>query len=113
MLQRNDDDFDCLPSAGIPQFQVALYSVGLSLLRKAFPGLVSYNRFVEGLSDMLLRRRAIIESVIDQLKNISQIVREACRRQTFASSIARQLPSQLSLRVDCLLPLTQEALSAH
>ena len=35
------------------------------------------------LTDKLLsRKRAIVETIIDQLKNISQIVREACRRQT-------------------------------
>jgi transposase len=64
------------------------------------------NRLMVLSDKLLLRRRAVIESVIDQLKNISQIV-------AFASSLARQLPGQLSLRVDRLLPPTQEALSAH
>ena len=32
---------------------------------------------------LLLRKRSIIESIIDQLKNISQIVHEMCRRHAF------------------------------
>ena len=46
--------------------------------KKAFPKLVSYNRFVELMPwsmmlIFLLRKRSLIETVNDQLKNISQI----------------------------------------
>ncbi|CAA9373151.1 hypothetical protein AVDCRST_MAG94-4325, partial [uncultured Leptolyngbya sp.] len=37
-------------------------------------------------SDQLLaRKRALVGTIIDQLKNISQLFALACRRQTFTS----------------------------
>jgi len=35
---------------------------------------------------LLSRKCAILETVIDQLKNMSQIVRKACRRQTLKAN---------------------------
>ena len=59
------------------------------------------------LSDkLLLRRQAIIEAVIDQLKHISQI--EHSRHRSVVNC-----KRELSLRLDCLLPPAQEAFSAH
>ena len=43
-------------------------------LNKEFPNLLSYNRLVELMPTILIpRKRAVLESVNDQLKNISQI----------------------------------------
>lgn len=41
------------------------------------------NHLMQLTDKLLARKRAIVETIIDQLKHISQIVREACRRQTF------------------------------
>ena len=68
------------------------------------------NRLMSLADQRILGRRAIIESVIDQLKNISQIVRAACRRQTLSSPFTRQLLGQFGLWIDCLLPPTQETI---
>jgi hypothetical protein len=66
------------------------------------------------LSDrLMLRKRAVIETVIDQLKNISQIGRVACRRQTFEASVCGQLHGERGLWLDCLLPPAQEAIHRH
>jgi hypothetical protein len=62
------------------------------------------------LNDKLLSRKCVIlETVIDQLKNMSQIVRKACRRQTLPSSQPGQLLLQHYLRSDCLLSPAQKA----
>ena len=37
---------------------------------------------------LLLRKRAVVETVIDQLKNISQIVGEAYRRYAFSTLLS-------------------------
>ncbi len=59
------------------------------------------NRLIVSADKLLLRRRAIIESVIDQLKNISPPI-------AFSSPFTSQLPGQFGLRIDCLLPSAQE-----
>jgi hypothetical protein len=53
---------------------------------------------------LLLRKRSIIESIIDQLKNISQIVHEVCRGHTFPPP----QPSQLSAWINCILSSIKE-----
>jgi hypothetical protein len=58
---------------------------------------------------LLLRKRSIIESIIDPLKNISQIVHEMCRRHTFPPPQPSQLLGQLSLWTHCVLPSTEKA----
>jgi Transposase DDE domain len=58
---------------------------------------------------LLLRKRSIIESIIDQLKNISQIVHEMCRRHTFPPPQPSQLLGQLSVWTHCVLSSTEEA----
>lgn len=52
---------------------------------------------------LLLRQRSIIETIFDQLKNISQPI-------AFSASFSRQLKSQHSGRFDCLLPSAEEAI---
>ena len=55
------------------------------------------------LSDKLrTRKHAIMESVIDQLENIAQI------EHTHSASESHQFYGQSRLRVDCLLPSTEE-----
>ncbi len=53
---------------------------------------------------LLLRKRSIIESVIDQLKNISPPI-------AFSASQPRQLLGQAGVWANCLLSSTQEAFS--
>ncbi len=54
------------------------------------------------LDKILLRKRPIIKMVNDPLKNLCQLVREACRRQTFASPQSLQFPRQPGLGPDRL-----------
>jgi transposase len=61
------------------------------------------NRLMTLADKRILRRRAIIESVIDQLKNISQPI-------AFSSPFTSQLKSQFALRIDCLLPPAKETI---
>ncbi len=65
------------------------------------------NRLVT-LSDklLLLRKRAIIETIYDQLKNI-------CETLAYPSSQSTQLLGQPGLRPHRLLPSAQEAIAAH
>ncbi len=59
------------------------------------------------LSDrLLLRKRAVVETVIDQLKNISQI--EHSRHRSPVNCFVNILA-----RVDCLLPSTYKARNRH
>jgi transposase len=58
---------------------------------------------------LLLRKRSVIESIIDQLKNISQIVHEVCQRHTFPPPKPSQLLGQHSLWTHCVLPSTEKA----
>lgn len=44
------------------------------------------NKLMRLTDKLLARKRSIIETIIDQLKNISQIVCEACRRRAFETS---------------------------
>lgn len=81
-----------------------LWQQGLQLVTKIKKNIK--NRLMPLLDKILLRKRAIIEPVNDQLKNIAQIVRKACRRQTFSSSQSSELhgqsdccPSIFSLKV--------------
>ncbi len=55
---------------------------------------------------LMLRHRSIIETIIDQLKNIS-------RSRAFAPSFSGQLLCQHLGWLDCLLPSTEEALARH
>jgi hypothetical protein len=61
------------------------------------------NRLVTLSDKWLLRKRAIIETINDQLKNISQI--EHSRHRSPANFL-----ESADLWADCLLPPTQEAL---
>jgi transposase len=55
------------------------------------------------LSDrLMLRKRSIVETIIDQLKNISPPI-------AFSPSLSSQLFCQHFVRIDCLLPSTEEA----
>ena len=84
--QRDNDHHDPLPSEPLSRLQELLYPARSSASESEFPDLVSYERFVAlmPLSDkLLLRKRAIIESVYDQLKDISQI--EHTRHRSLAN----------------------------
>ncbi len=61
----------------------SLFERGLELITKRRKTMK--NALMPLLDKILLHKRPIIETVNDQLKNLCQIVREACRRQTFAS----------------------------
>jgi hypothetical protein len=76
--------------------------MGIQLITK--PKRNMKNKLMPLMDKLLTRKRSIIETIIDQLKNISQIVRAACRRQTFSASQSGQFLGQLGLWVDCLLP---------
>jgi len=78
--------------------------------RSGFPNLVSYSRFSDRI---LLRRRAILETIIDQLKNSSQI--EHSRHRSIANFFVDVLCGLIaychrspkpSLDLDYNLPLT-------
>ena len=71
------------------------------------------NRLIPIADKLLLRRRAIIETINDQLKNISQI--EHSRHRSFTNFLVNLLAALLaycfqekkpSLRIDALLPAT-------
>jgi hypothetical protein len=68
------------------------------------------NRLLKLNDRLRLRKRSMIETIIDPLKNISQIVREVCRRQTLPASLPGQLPGQPGWGINCLLPPTEKAL---
>ncbi len=57
------------------------------------------NRLMPLADRLLLRKRSIIESVIDQLKNISPPI-------AFSASQPSQFPGQPGVRANCLLPST-------
>jgi hypothetical protein len=63
-----------------------------------------HNRLLELSDKLLLRKRAMIESINDHLKNICQIEHPRHRQP-------RQLPGQSDLWAHCLLPSAQEAFS--
>jgi hypothetical protein len=73
---------------------------GLALITKRRKNMK--NSLMPMLDKLLLRKRPMIETVNDPLKNLCQIVRAACRRQTFASSQSLKLPCQPGLGSDRL-----------
>ena len=77
-----------------------LGSVGVQLITKLKRNMKQRLMPIE--DRLLLRKRAVIETIIDQLKNISQIEHS---RASFASQLLCQHP----LWIDCLLPSTKEA----
>jgi len=81
-----------------------LETVGVQLITKLRRNMK--NRLVPLSDQLLLRKRAIIETVIAQLKNISPLI-------AFSSPQSSQLSGQPSMRFNCLLPSTQEALHCH
>ena len=54
------------------------------------------NQLLPMADKLLLRKRALIETIIDQLKNISQNI------------AVRSILWLISLRIDCLLPPTEK-----
>jgi len=71
------------------------------------------NRLMPLADKLLLRRRSIIETINDQLKNISQI--EHSRHRSFTNFLVNLLagllaccfqPKKASLRIDSMLPAT-------
>jgi hypothetical protein len=81
-----------------------LETVGVQLITKLRRNMK--NRLMPLSSCLLLRKRAIIETVIDQLKNISQIEHSRHRRES-------QLHGEHRVCLNCLLPPTQEAFYRH
>jgi hypothetical protein len=63
-----------------------------------------HNRLLDWSDRLLLRKRAIIETITDQLKNISET-------RAFPPSQPHQLPGQSTRRPHRLLPSAQKALS--
>ena len=79
-------------------------SVGVQVITKLKRNMIQR---LMSLSDrLLLRKRAVVETVIDQLKNISQI--EHSRHRSPVNCFVNILA-----RVDCLLPSTQKARNRH
>ncbi len=68
-------------------FEELMDSVGVRVVTKLKRNM---KQRLMSLSDrLLLRKRAVVETVIDQLKNISQIVGEAYRRCALPTSLSR------------------------
>ncbi len=89
----------------------ALFERGLELIAKRRKNMK--NALMPLLDKILLRKRPIIETVNDPLKNLCQNVRAACRRQTFASPQSLQFPRQSGLGSDRLRLPSRSALVAH
>ena len=85
-----------------PLAQYLLVNHGLHLITKLRKKM--HNRLLDWSDKLLLRKRAIIETITDQLKNISET-------RAFAPSQPHQLPGQPGRRADRLLPSAQKALS--
>jgi hypothetical protein len=83
-----------------PLAQQLLVTQGLHLITKLRKKM--HNRLLEWSDKLLLRKRAIIETITDQLKNISET-------RAFAPSQPHQLPGQSDRRPHCLLPSAQKA----
>ena len=89
----------------------SLFERGLELITKRRKNMK--NALMPLLDKIPLRKRPIIEAVNDQLKNLCQNVREACRRQTFAAPQSFQLPRQSSLGSDRLRLPPRQALVGY
>jgi len=76
-------------------FEQLLTQMGSQLITK--PKRNMKNKLMPLMDKLLTRKRSIIETIIDQLKNISQI-------EHSHPSQSGQFLSQLGLWIDCLLP---------
>ena len=85
-----------------PLAQQLLVTHGLHLITKLRKKM--HNRLLDWSDKLLLRKRAIIETITDQLKNI-------CTDRAFPPSQPHQLPGQPGRRADCLLSSAQKAFS--
>jgi DDE family transposase len=85
-----------------PLAQHLLVTHGLHLVTKLRKKM--HNRLLDWSDRLLLRKRAIIETITDQLKNISET-------RAFAPSQPHQLPGQPGRRADCVLSSAQKAFS--
>jgi transposase len=85
-----------------PLAQQLLVTQGLQLITKLRKKM--HNRLLDWSDKLLLRKRALIETSTDQLKNISET-------RAFASSQPDQLPGQPDRGSHCLLPSAQKAFS--
>lgn len=73
LFNGNHDDFDRIPSVGIPEFQGVLHPTVCCDWRDAFPGLVTYNRFVEWMPSTLIPLCAYLRHCFGTCTGISFI----------------------------------------
>jgi hypothetical protein len=93
-----------------PLFDQLMETFGLQLIKKIKSNMK--NRLMNLIDKLLLRKRAIVETVIDQLKNISQIEHiRHCSPVNFVVNIIAgliaycHLPKELSLNINRFRPM--------
>lgn len=72
-LERDHDDFDCLPSVVLPQLQNLLSSGSADRMGRGVPGLISYQHFIEWVPGSLVPLCAYVRSCFGKCSSISFI----------------------------------------
>jgi hypothetical protein len=85
-----------------PVFKELLETYGIQLITKLRKNMK--NQLMPLTDKLMLRKRAIVETIVDQLKNISQIEHSRHRSD--------QLLGQCGVWLDCLLSPAQEAFNS-